>query len=44
MAEPFIGEIRMVGFNFAPRDWAFCNGQLIAISQNPALYSLLGVN
>ena len=42
MSEPFMGEIRMAGFNFAPRNWAFCNGQLMAISQNQALYSLLG--
>ena len=42
MAEPFLGEIRMVGFNFAPKGWAFCNGQLLPISQNTALFSLLG--
>lgn len=42
MSEPFVGEIRMGGFNFAPRGWAFCNGQLLAISQNTALFSLLG--
>jgi microcystin-dependent protein len=42
MTEPFIGEIKMVGFNFAPRGYAFCNGQLISISQNTALFSLLG--
>lgn len=42
MAEPFIGEIRMVGFNFAPAGWAFCNGQLLPLSQNTALFSLLG--
>ncbi len=42
MSEPFIGEIRMVGFNFAPRGWAFCHGQIMAISQNQALFSLLG--
>lgn len=40
--DPFLGEIRMVGWNFAPNGWALCNGQLIAISQNPALFSLLG--
>lgn len=39
---PFVGEIRWVGFNFAPRGWAFCDGQLLAISQNDALFSLLG--
>jgi microcystin-dependent protein len=42
MAEPFLGEIRMVGFNFAPQGWALCNGQLLSISQNTALFSLLG--
>lgn len=38
----FVGEIRMVAFNFAPRGWAFCNGQTISISQNQALFALLG--
>jgi microcystin-dependent protein len=42
MSQPFVGEIRIVGFNFAPRGWAFCNGQLLPISQNTALFSLLG--
>jgi microcystin-dependent protein len=42
MSEPFIGEIRMFSGNFAPRGWAFCNGQLMPISQNTALFSLLG--
>ncbi len=42
MSEPFVGEIRMVGFNFAPRGYAFCDGQLLPISQNHALFSLLG--
>jgi len=42
MPDPFIGEIRMVGFNFAPRGWALCDGQLLPISQNAALFSLLG--
>jgi microcystin-dependent protein len=42
MSNPFIAEIRMFGFNFAPRGWVFCNGQLISISQNTALFSLLG--
>jgi microcystin-dependent protein len=42
MAEPFLGEIRMFGGNFAPRGWALCNGQLLPISQNTALFSLLG--
>lgn len=44
MADPFVAEIRIVGFNFAPRGWAFCNGQLLPISQNTALFSLLGTN
>ncbi|MEM7110833.1 MAG: tail fiber protein [Chloroflexota bacterium] len=39
---PFIGEIRMFGGNFAPRGWALCNGQLLQVSQNDALFSLLG--
>lgn len=42
MSSPFIAEIRMFGFNFAPRGWAFCNGQLLPIAQNTALFSLLG--
>jgi microcystin-dependent protein len=42
MATPFIGEIRMFGGNFAPRGYALCNGQLLSISQNTALFSLLG--
>lgn len=42
MSEPFIGEIRMFGGNFSPRGWAFCDGQLLAVSQNDALFSLLG--
>jgi len=42
MSEPFTGEIRMFAGNFAPRGWAFCDGQLLAISQNDALFSLLG--
>lgn len=42
MSSPFVGEIRMFGFNFAPTGWAFCNGQLLPISQNTALFSLLG--
>lgn len=41
-AEAFIGEIRLVGFNYAPYGWALCNGQLLSISQNNALYALLG--
>ena len=42
MSEPFVGEIRPFGFQFAPKGWAECNGQLLAISQNTALFSLLG--
>lgn len=42
MADPFVAEIRIVGFNFPPVGWAFCNGQLMPISQNTALFSLLG--
>ncbi len=42
MSDPFVGEIRAVGFNFAPTGWALCNGQLLPISQNTALFSLLG--
>ena len=40
--DPFVGEIRVVGFNFAPVGWAMCNGQLLSIAQNTALFSLLG--
>jgi microcystin-dependent protein len=43
MADPFLGEIRMAGFNFAPRGWAFCNGAIVSIAQNSALFALLGV-
>ncbi|NNF06575.1 MAG: phage tail protein, partial [Candidatus Eisenbacteria bacterium] len=42
MADPFIGEIRMFGGNFAPRNWAKCDGQLIQVTQNDALFSLIG--
>lgn len=42
MSEPFLGEIIMFGGNFAPRGWAFCSGQLLSISQNAALFSILG--
>jgi microcystin-dependent protein len=42
MADPFIGEIKIFAGNYAPRGWAMCDGQLLAISQNSALYSLLG--
>lgn len=39
---PFLGEIRLISFNFAPKGWALCNGQLLLISQNQALFSILG--
>ena len=42
MADPFIGQIQMVGFNFAPRGWAMCDGQLLPIAQYTAVFSLLG--
>jgi microcystin-dependent protein len=42
MSEPFLGEVRIFGFNFAPRGWATCDGQLLPINQNQSLYSLLG--
>ena len=42
MSEPFLGEIRIVSFGFAPRGWAACNGQLLPINQNQALFSLMG--
>src|SRR5690348_11022302 len=42
MADPFVAEIRIFPFNFAPKGWAFCAGQLLPISQNTALFSLLG--
>jgi microcystin-dependent protein len=42
MSDPFIGEIRMFGGNFAPAGWAFCDGQLIPISENDALFTLIG--
>jgi microcystin-dependent protein len=44
MAEPFLSEIRLMSFNFAPKGWALCNGQLLPINQNQALFSLLGTN
>lgn len=43
MAEPFVGEIRLFSFAFAPKNWAQCNGQLLTITQNQALFSLLGI-
>jgi microcystin-dependent protein len=42
MANPYLGEIRIVAFNFAPQGWAMCNGQLLPINQNTALFSILG--
>jgi microcystin-dependent protein len=42
MADPFLSEIRLFSFNFAPKGWAMCNGQLLPINQNQALFSLLG--
>lgn len=42
MSEPFLGQVMLVGFNFAPRGWAFCDGQILSIAQNTALFSLLG--
>ena len=42
MAEPFLSEIRIFSFNFPPKGWAFCNGQLLPINQNQALFALLG--
>ena len=42
MSEPFLAEIRIFGFNFAPRGWALCDGQILPINQNQSLYSLLG--
>src|ERR1044072_3443598 len=43
MSEPFLGMIIIVPYNFAPRGWAFCNGQILPIAQNTALFSLLGI-
>ncbi|WP_224371934.1 phage tail protein [Hyalangium versicolor] len=42
MSEPFVGEIRLFSGNFAPRGWAFCEGQLLSIAQNQALFAILG--
>jgi microcystin-dependent protein len=42
MSQPYVGEIRMVGFNFAPQGWAFCNGQQLAIAENDVLFQLIG--
>lgn len=43
MATPYLAEIKVVSFNFAPKGWAFCNGQTLPINQNQALFSLLGI-
>lgn len=43
MSDPYIGEIKVISFNFPPKGWAFCNGQLLPINQNQALFSILGV-
>ena len=42
MSEPFIGEVKIISWNFPPKGWAFCNGQLLPINQNQALFSILG--
>jgi microcystin-dependent protein len=42
MGTPYLGEVKMVAFNFPPKGWAFCNGQLLSIAQNAALFSILG--
>src|SRR4026209_2661060 len=42
MSQPFLGEIRLFPYNFAPKGWAFCQGQILSIAQNTALFSLLG--
>ncbi len=42
MSEPFLAEVRIVGFNFPPRGWAYCDGQILPINQNQSLFSLLG--
>lgn len=44
MADPFVAEVRIFPFNFAPKGWAWCDGQLLPISQNTALFSLVGTN
>jgi microcystin-dependent protein len=44
MSTPFLGEIKIISWNFAPAGWAFCNGQLLPINQNQALFSILGTN
>src|SRR5438132_7384951 len=42
MSEPFLGEIKIISWNFPPKGWTFCNGQLLPINQNQALFSILG--
>ncbi len=42
MSEPFLGEVKIISWNFSPKGWAFCNGQLLPINQNQALFSILG--
>jgi microcystin-dependent protein len=42
MGAPYLGEVKLVGFNFPPKGWAFCNGQVLSIQQNAALFSILG--
>lgn len=42
MTQPYVGEVTIYAFNFAPRDWAYCNGAQVAIAQNPALFSIIG--
>ena len=42
MSEPFLGEVKIISWNFPPKGWALCNGQLLPINQNQALFSLLG--
>ena len=44
MSDPYVGELRLFGFNFAPNGWALCQGQLLSIQQNTALFSILGTN
>jgi len=43
MSEPFMGEVKLIGFSFAPENWAYCDGQSLPISQNTALFSLVGI-
>jgi microcystin-dependent protein len=42
MSDPFLGEVKIISWNYAPRGWAFCNGQLLPINQNQALFAILG--